>query len=65
MSIPDRIESLVNSGRLHLISPTDPGREIKRTMAVSGEVQKLLDGPWESVWLERRANALRTRQTEL
>lgn len=59
MSITVQIGSLVSDGRLHLIEPLDVSLEIKRTMVVSDEIQSLLDGPWSTLSLERRANRLR------
>ena len=59
MSIADQIQALVRGGRLHHIEPVDPSLEVKRVMVVSNDIQTLLDGPWSSDWLERRAGSLR------
>lgn len=59
MSIADQIQALVSGGRLHYIEPVDSSLEVKRVMVVSNDVQTLLDGPWSSDWLERRAGSLR------
>ena len=59
MSITDQISSLVSEGRLHLIEPLDISLEVKRTIVVSDEIQELIDGPWSTRSLGRRANRLR------
>lgn len=59
MSITVQVQSLVNAKRLHYVEPLDASLEVKRVMVVSDEVQKLLDGPWSTGSLARRANRLR------
>ena len=59
MSIADRVTSLVSDGRLHLVEPLDASLEVKRVMVVSDDIQNMLDGPWSTSGLERRAGRLR------
>ncbi len=59
MSIIDRVQQLVNDGRLSLVAPLDPGSEVRRIMAVSEDIQRILDGPWPDSSMERRAYRLR------
>lgn len=59
MSISAQVQALVRAKRLHYVEPRDASLEVRRVMVVSDEVQKLLDRPWSTDGLARRANRLR------
>lgn len=59
MSIINRIEELVRDGRLSHIEPLDHSLAVERNMVVSVEIRELIEGPWTSDTLERRAYRLR------
>ena len=59
MSISAQINALVTEGRLHHIEPLDPSLAIERVMVVTDDIRALLEGPWSSDSLERRAYRLR------
>lgn len=57
MSIHNEIDRLIGKGELFSID-LFLGDPVARMMVVSTEVQELLDGPWESVTMERRCGRL-------
>lgn len=59
MSIRAAITAHIEAGRLYQVLPAIPGDLVERTLVISEEVNQLIDGPWVSSTLERRANRLR------
>jgi len=59
MSIINRIEDLVRDGRLSHIEPLDHSLAVKRNLLVSVGIRELIEGPWQSKTVERRAYRLR------
>ena len=59
MSIRAAIQAHIAAGRLYQVLLAIPGDPFERTLVISDEINQLIEGPWDSCTMERRANRLR------
>ena len=59
MSIRTTINGHISAGRLYQVQSVILGDPVERTLVISDEINQLIEGPWDSSTIERRANRLR------
>ena len=59
MSIRAAVNAQIAAGRLYQVLPAIPCDPVERTLVISEDINQLIEGPWDSCTMERRANRLR------